>query len=288
MVVTIFECIPIEVSLPIFASILIFVAGVCVNYISTRWKIYRQRKNLRKNVVVFLSGLIGMLNKYVENLRELSLNIQKSDIMNPESFEFVNVSVSYMDRFDINQVSDALLHGIKGYAKRGVAIRNKFYLYHAQLEYIKAAKQHIEQTYDEYRANIHRMMTKWSNLWVDLCSEIDKYRAMDDLPDEDKNKYQKINALTMALTAGFIGKDIPLSKMDVYVKGVISIIGLSHSRNFDHMMEIVSIMLRLIYERKSANGYEQTFDQYATSFAQVTDKLKEILNFYKGCKTRLL
>lgn len=288
MVVTVFACIPIEVSLPIFASILIFVAGVCVNYISTRWKIYRQRKNLRKNVVVFLSGLIGMLNKYVENLRELSLNIQKSDIMNPESFEFVNVSVSYMDRFDINQVSDALLHGIKEYDKQGEAIRDNFYLYHAQLEYIKAAKQHIEQTYDEYRANIHRMMTKWSNLWVDLCSEIDKYRAMDDLPDEDKNKYQEINALTMALTAGFIGKDIPLSKMDVYVKGVISIIGLSHSRNFDHMMEIVSIMLRLIYERKNANEYKQTFDQYATSFAQVTAKLEEILNFYKGCKTRLL
>lgn len=286
MVVTIFECIPIEVSLPIFASILIFVAGVCVNYISTRWKIYRQRKNLRKNVVVFLSGLIGMLNKYVENLRELSLNIQKSDIMNPESFEFVNVSVSYMDRFDINQVSDALLHGIKEYDKQKETIRDNFYLYHVQLEYIKVAKQHIEQTYDEYRANIHRMTAKWSNLWVDLCSELDKYTSMDDLPDEDKNKYQEINALTMALTAEFIGKDIPLLKMEVYVKGVISIIGLSHSRNFDHMMEIVSMMLRFIYERKSANGYAQKFDQYATSFAQVTAKLEEILKFYQGCETR--
>lgn len=286
MVVTVFACIPIEVSLPIYVSILIFVAGVCVNYFTTRRKIYRQRDNLRKNVVVFLSGLIGMLNKYVENLRELSLKIQKSDIMSPESFEFVNVSVSYMDKFDINQVSDALLHGIKEYNKQGKAIRDNFYLYHVQLEYIKAAKQHIEQTYDEYRANIHRMMAKWSDLWIDLCSEIDKYTSKDDLPDEDKNKYQEINELTNELTGQYQGQDIPILKMDAYYKGIISIIGQSHSCNFNHMIEIVSMMLRLIHERKSVNRYGQDIDQYATSFAQVTAKLEEILKFYQECETR--
>ena len=289
MVVTIFECIPIEVSLPIFVSILIFVAGVCVNYISTRWKIYRQRKNLRKNVVVFLEGLIDMLKEYNVGLQKLSTNISNSNTWSIEPFRYVNLPISYLDRFDVNQVSDALLYGVREYTKHGDLTRHNFYQYHVFIEYIKVAKEHIEKKYDEYKKNVDDLMAKWVPAWDSLGKNINKYNLMgEELPGEERNKYKKIHRLIIDISMKYPGQGIPLTDSEMFIDNVLGIINDSHGGNWDYLKEINYTMVRLLYERKNMNLYGEDFGKYAQNFVALTAKLEEILNFYKGCKTRLL
>ena len=289
MVVTIFECIPIEVSLPIFASILIFVAGVCVNYIAERWKIYRQRDNLRKNVIVFLDGLIDMLKEYDISLQTLSNAISTSDDWRVESFSYVNLPISYLDRFDVNQVSDALLHGVRGYTMHGDIIRRNFYQYHVHIEYIKVAKEHIEKKYDEYKKNVDALMAKWIPAWDSLGKNVDKHNLMgEELPCEEREKYKRIRPLISDFVGKYKEKGLPLKELEVFIDNILEIINDSYGGNWDYLKEINYTMVRLLQERKNMNLYGEKFGEYAQNFVTSTAKLEEILNFYKGCKTRLL
>lgn len=279
---------PANIVVPVFASIVIFLAGLFVNFIVVVFKKHRSRLETKQNIIIFLSGLRETLKQYIINLRELSNNIEKSEKMQPEAFHYVELSLSYFREFHVGQVADALLHGISPKNTDLRTIRINFYMYNVQIDFLMSVKAKIEEAYDEYRAIIHKLMDRWNNIWVEFCQDIYKSQVTDSLSDDERNVYSQIDEILNDLGKKYKGQDVPSSVMVPCLGQFSHILSKSSSPALSHMRLTNVLMSRLYCERLSMNGCCQLFASYANDLDRVYDKLSELLVFYRKCKTRWL
>ena len=132
-------------------------------------------------------------------------------------------------------------------------------------------------------------MAKWIPVWDSLGKNVDKHNLMgEELPCEERDKYKRISRLISDFVGKYKEKGLPLKELEVFIDNILEIINDSYGGNWDYLKEINYTMIRLLHERKNLNLYGEDFGKYAQNFVTLTVQLEEILNFYKGCKTRLL